>query len=79
MLAAVRDAWLHEYFDRYTFRHPNPYDVEQSAEDVSGLRLDWYFEQFANTTRTLTRSPTFTCSCPREPLSSRRPSPTLTT
>lgn len=49
----VRDEWLLEYFDRYTFRHPDPWDIEQSAEAVSGLRLDWYFEQFANTTRTL--------------------------
>ncbi len=50
---SLRDAWLREYFRRFTFRHPNPYDVEKVAEDVSGLQLDWFFEQFTNTTRTL--------------------------
>ncbi|NND72180.1 MAG: M1 family metallopeptidase, partial [Rhodothermales bacterium] len=49
----VRDEWLKEYFRRYKFKHPNPYDVEKVAEDVSGLRLDWFFEQLTNTTRQL--------------------------
>ena len=49
----VRDEWLREYFRRFKFKHPNPYDVEKVAEDVSGLVLDWFFEQFTNTTRTL--------------------------
>ncbi|MEX1054446.1 MAG: M1 family metallopeptidase, partial [Rhodothermales bacterium] len=46
----LRDTFLLEYFDRFRFRHPNPYDVEKVAEDVSGLHLDWYFDQFTNTT-----------------------------
>ena len=50
---AVRDAWFKAYFRRFMFRHPTPFDVEKVAEDVSGLRLDWFFEQFLNTTRTL--------------------------
>jgi hypothetical protein len=49
----VRDAFLRAYVRRFTFRHPNPYDVEKVAEDVSGLQLDWFFEQFTNTTRRL--------------------------
>ncbi|RMH51554.1 MAG: M1 family peptidase [Bacteroidetes bacterium] len=49
----TRDRFLRDYYERFAFRHPNPYDVEKVAEDVSGLRLDWYFEQFTNTTRTL--------------------------
>lgn len=49
----VRDAFLREYVRRFTFRHPNPYDLEKVAEDVSGLQLDWFFEQFTNTTRRL--------------------------
>jgi hypothetical protein len=49
----LRDAWLRAYYRRFRFRHPNPYDLEKVAEDVSGLQLDWYFEQFANTTWTL--------------------------
>ncbi len=50
---SLRDRFLIEYFDRFKFRHPNPYDVEKVAEDVSGLRLDWFFEQLTNTTWTL--------------------------
>lgn len=49
----VRDRWLHELFRRYKFKHPNPADVEKVAEDVSGMQLDWFFEEFTNTTRTL--------------------------
>jgi len=48
-----RDQWLREYFERRSGEHPDPFDVEKFAEDVSGLRLDWYFEQFTNTTREL--------------------------
>ncbi len=50
---SLRDRFLLEYFDRLKFRHPNPYDVEKVAEDVSGLHLDWYFEQFTNSNRTV--------------------------
>lgn len=50
---SLRDVFFQEYFRRFTFRHPNPYDVEAVAEDVSGLILDWYFEQFLNTEGTL--------------------------
>lgn len=48
---ANRDRFLREYFRRYKFDHPHPRDLEKIAEDVSGLQLDWYFEQFLNTTR----------------------------
>lgn len=47
----LRDKWWKEFYRRFKFKHPNPYDIEKVAEDVSGLRLDWYFEQWANTTR----------------------------
>ena len=49
----LRSEWLQAYYRRFKFGHPNPYDLEVIAEDISGLRLDWYFEQFLNTTRTL--------------------------
>jgi hypothetical protein len=45
--------WLKEYVRRRTFQHPDPFDLEKFAEDVSGLRLDWYFEQYTNMTREL--------------------------
>ena len=50
---SLLSAFFHEYYRRFQFRHPNPEDVEKVAEDVSGLRLDWFFEQFLNTTRAL--------------------------
>ncbi|PSQ79744.1 MAG: aminopeptidase [Bacteroidetes bacterium QS_8_68_15] len=43
--------FLEEYYNRFKFRHPQPDDLENIAEDVSDLRLDWYFEQFIQTTR----------------------------
>jgi hypothetical protein len=43
---AERDAFLREYVARYTFGHPYPADVMSVAQDVSGLQLDWLFEQF---------------------------------
>jgi hypothetical protein len=43
---AVRDDFLRAYVDRYTFGHPYPADVQSVAQDVSGLQLDWLFEQF---------------------------------
>lgn len=49
----LRDRWWKEMYRRHLFRHINPYDIEKVAEDVSGLKLDWYFEQWANTTRRL--------------------------
>ena len=48
-----RDQWIRRYMDQRSGQHPDPFDVEKFAEEVSGLRLDWYFEQFTNTTRAL--------------------------
>lgn len=42
---------------RYTrtcgFKHPEPIDFERVMEKQSGLELDWYFDQWINTTRQL--------------------------
>ncbi len=43
---AVRDDFLRAYVERFRFRHPYPADVLATAQDVSGLQLDWLFEQF---------------------------------
>jgi hypothetical protein len=45
---SLRDRFLDVYYERFALRHPQPDDVEKVAEDVSGLRLDWYFEQFGD-------------------------------
>lgn len=47
------DQGLRRLYDRCRFRHPRPVDVERSMEQVSGVELDWYFDQWLNTTREL--------------------------
>lgn len=46
---SLRDAFFREYYRRFRFRHADPFDVEAVAEDVSGLTLDWFFDQFTRT------------------------------
>ncbi len=38
--------FLHAYYNKWRFRHPTSYDLQQVAEDVSGQDLDWFFDQF---------------------------------
>ncbi|MBK8338512.1 MAG: hypothetical protein IPK99_00130 [Flavobacteriales bacterium] len=42
---------LLRYFNACRFKHPMPVDLERSMEKVSGLELDWYFDEWINTTR----------------------------
>lgn len=44
---------LRRYFDVCGFKHPEPIDFERVLEKGSGLELDWYFDEWINTTRTL--------------------------
>ncbi len=44
---------LLRYTDACKFKHPEPIDFERVMEKQSGLELDWYFDQWINTTRTL--------------------------
>ena len=44
---------LKKYFDDFHFKHPTPNDIIRSAEKVSGLELDWYLIDFAQTTNTI--------------------------
>jgi hypothetical protein len=48
-----RDQWLKNYFHERKGMHPDPFDLELFAEQVSGLMLDWYFWQFTRSTRTV--------------------------
>jgi len=45
---SLRDRFLLEYHRRFAFRHAGPHDVERVAEQVSGIHLDWYFQQFSD-------------------------------
>ena len=44
---------LRKYFQDFKFKHPTPNDIKRSAEKVSGLELDWYLTDFAQTTNTI--------------------------
>ena len=44
---------LLRYFNTCKFKHPEPIDFERVMEKQSGLELDWYFDEWINTTRTL--------------------------
>jgi len=48
---SLRDAWLKQYYQHYKFRHPTPLNLEQLAEDISQMQLEWFFEQLTNMTR----------------------------
>jgi hypothetical protein len=49
----VRDQILLEYYKAWRFKHPNASDFMRIAENVSGLKLDWYKEYFVNSTKTI--------------------------
>jgi hypothetical protein len=44
---------LLRYFEVCKFKHPEPIDLERVMEKQSGVELDWYFDEWINTTRTL--------------------------
>jgi len=44
---------IKKYFNDFHFKHPTPNDIIRSAEKVSGLELDWYLMDFAQTTNTI--------------------------
>lgn len=41
------------FFNEWKFKHPTPIHLKRAMEKTSGLELDWYFEQFINTTNTI--------------------------
>ncbi|MCY7330412.1 MAG: M1 family peptidase, partial [Saprospiraceae bacterium] len=47
------DRGLLRYFDTWKFKHPNANDVIRVFEKQSGLELDWYKEDWVNTTNTI--------------------------
>lgn len=47
------DKGLLNYFHTWRFKHPNPNDVTRVFEKTSGLELDWYREDWVNTTNTI--------------------------
>jgi hypothetical protein len=52
------DASMLRYYNEWKFKHPNPNDFKRIAEKVSGIELDWYFQQWINSTNTIDYSVT---------------------
>ena len=44
---------LNRYYDDWKFRHPGPNDFIRIAEKVSGAELDWYLQDWTQTTNTI--------------------------
>lgn len=44
---------IKKYFADFSFKHPVPHDVVRTAERITGLELDWYYMDFAQTTNTI--------------------------
>jgi len=42
-----------QYYKTWAGKHPNPNDFIRIAEQVSGLELDWYLNEFTQTTHTI--------------------------
>lgn len=47
------DRGMRNYFNQWKFKHPNASTFKRVMEKTSGIELDWYFEYFVNTTRTI--------------------------
>lgn len=44
---------LKKYYNDFSFKHPTPNDIKRTAEKISGLHLDWYLNEWAETTNTI--------------------------
>jgi hypothetical protein len=44
---------LLRYFKEWSFKHPTASDFKRIVERESGIELDWYFDYFVNTTKTI--------------------------
>ena len=47
------DQGLKSYFNQWKFKHPTVQDFKRVMEKTSGMELDWYVEQWVNTTNTI--------------------------
>ena len=44
---------LKRYFDEWAYKHPDARDFKRIVEKESNMELDWYFEYFVNSTKTI--------------------------
>jgi hypothetical protein len=45
------DQCMQEYYRRWEFKHPEPKDMQEAFEDISGKKLDWLFGDLIQTTK----------------------------
>jgi hypothetical protein len=44
---------IKKYFEDFKFKHPTPNDIKRTAEKVSGIQLDWFLNEWTQTTHTI--------------------------
>ncbi|MFA9187063.1 M1 family metallopeptidase [Flavobacterium sp. FBOR7N2.3] len=44
---------IKRYYQEFKFKHPTPNDIKRTAERVSGAELDWYLNEWTQTTNTI--------------------------
>jgi len=44
---------IKKYFTDFSFKHPTPNDIKRSMEKVSGIHLDWYLNEWTQTTHAI--------------------------
>ena len=44
---------LKKNFEDFSFKHPTPNDIKRSMEKVSGIHLDWYLNEWTQTTHSI--------------------------
>lgn len=44
---------MRAYFEKWKFKHPDPWDFIKVMEDVSGIQLDWYLNFWLNTVKSV--------------------------
>ena len=49
----VLDRGMKRYFNTWKFKHPTPNDLKRIMEKESGLELDWYWEYWVNSVKTI--------------------------
>ena len=49
----ILDMSLLRYFKEWSFKHPTSSNFKRIVERESGIELDWYFDYFVNTTKTI--------------------------
>lgn len=50
---SIYDLAIHQYYNKWKYKHPQPYDLQFEFEMQSGKNLNWFFTDFIGTTKRL--------------------------